>query len=311
MPQTVTGQRGAGGIGGPPSGRLSSTRRWGLQSAAVGSNVQPKHLEESAGSENPPLDYGRTTPPARVNSTGKLSGQAPPAPLAGQKNPILAAATHDLRSPISAIILFAELLQDEGASQLSANQRELISGIRSSSELALKLVDDLLDASVIQVGGFQLCLEDVDIATIANECLSMQRAAACKKNAHLTFRRHANLPAIKADRLKILRVINELLSNAIRVSCAGGKIEIELTARGRFLEITVQDEGPGIPPESLKTLFTAFPKEARSRRAGERGLGLGLAIVKGIVSAHKGRIRVRSQVGIGSTFVVSLPLHRG
>jgi len=212
-----------------------------------------------------------------------------------------------LRGPISAIILFTELLQEEGFGPLNSNQRELISNIHASGELALKLIDDLLDASAIQQRR-RLALQEVDVVSVAQECISIHRAAASQKSVHLTLRHDDNLPEVRADRLKILRVINELLSNAIRVSGPMQRIELGLSARRRFLEISVQDEGPGIGRNTLKTLFVPFPKEARNRRAGEHGLGLGLAIVKGIVSAHKGRVQVRSRVGSGSTFVVCLPL---
>jgi signal transduction histidine kinase len=249
-----------------------------LQSAIINSSPEPKNREESAGS-------------------------------ARRQNQILSTATHDLRGPISAIILFTELLQEEGFGPLNSNQRELISNIHASGELALKLIDDLLDASASQQGR-RLSLQEVDIISVAQECISIQRAAATQKNVHITLRHDDHLPEVRADRLRILRVINELLSNAIRLSGPMQMIDLGLRARGRFLEISVQDEGPGIPRESLKTLFMPFPKEAQNRRAGEHGIGLGLAIVKGIVSAHKGRIRVRSRVGSGSTFVVCLPLDR-
>jgi signal transduction histidine kinase len=236
-----------------------------------------------------------------MESSGSEAGSV------GQQNQILSAATHDLRGPISAIILFTELLQEEGFGPLNSNQRELISNIHASGELALKLIDDLLDASAIQPHR-RLSLQEVDIVSVAQECISIHSAAATLKSVPLTLRHDGNLPEVRADRLKILRVINELLSNAIRVSSPMQKIELGLSARGRFLEISVQDQGPGISRETLKTLFVPFPKEARNRRAGEHGIGLGLAIVKGIVSAHKGRVRVRSRVGSGSTFVVGLPL---
>jgi signal transduction histidine kinase len=280
MPQTVIGQRGAGGIGGPPSGRFVSNRRWQLQSAIAASSPQSNNQKESAGSE---------------------------AGSVGRQNEILSAATHDLRGPISAIILFTELLQEEGFGPLNSNQRELIANIHASGELALKLIDDLLDASAIQQRK-RLSLQEVDIVSVAQECISIHSAAATLKSVHLTLRHDDNLPEVRADRLKILRVINELLSNAIRVSGPMQNIELGLSARARFLEISVQDQGPGISRDTLKTLFVPFPKEARNRRAGEHGIGLGLAIVKGIVSAHKGRVRVRSRVGSGSTFVVCLPV---
>jgi signal transduction histidine kinase len=225
-----------------------------------------------------------------------------------QKNNILAAAAHELRGPVSAIVLFTELLEDEGLAQLSASQRELVSSIRSSGELVLKLVEDLLDASAFRLRNARLSLQRVDLASLADECIRLNGPLAYRKMLHLHLRGEGGSRCLTIDRLKILRVINELLTNAIRASAPGGTIEIRLSTRLRFVEIAIEDEGSGICPEALKELFTPFPKDARARKSGERGLGLGLAIVKGIVLAHKGRIRVKSQVGIGSTFVVSLPI---
>jgi two-component system cell cycle sensor histidine kinase PleC len=226
----------------------------------------------------------------------------------GRKNNILAAAAHELRGPVSAIVLFTELLEDEGPAQLSANQQELVSSIRSSGELVLKLVEDLLDASAFRLGSAQLSLQRVDLASLMDECIRLNGPMADRKQLQLRLRGEGGARCLTIDRLKILRVINELLTNAIRASAPGGTIEIRLSTRPQFVEIAIEDEGSGISPAALKQLSTPFPKDARARKSGERGIGLGLAIAKGVVAAHKGRIHVKSQVGVGSTFVVSWPI---
>jgi signal transduction histidine kinase len=220
---------------------------------------------------------------------------------------ILAAAAHDLRGPVGAIFLFTELLEEEESAQLGPSQRELISNLRCSSEILLKLIDDLLDASVGGLGRSALCLQALDLRSVAEESILLNRAVAQQNGICLELRCDAQNLEARLDRLKILRVINELLRNGIRFSNPNSDLVLRLGRRGRHVDITVEDEGRGIAPENLKILFSPFPKHDCARAAGERGLGLGLAIVKEIVAAHKGEIRVTSQVGVGSHFIVSLP----
>src|SRR5262249_41807075 len=150
-------------------------------------------------------------------------------------------------------------------------------------------VDEVLDASRAEYGGLSLSLEVVDLFSLANECLMLNKGAAERQGAQLSLQVDVSPPNIRLDRAMMLRVINELLNNAIRFSGPSGKVELRLSAGKRRVEVTVADNGPGIRPGDLKKLFKPFPKDSRFRRPGERGIGLGLAIAKAIVTAHRGR----------------------
>jgi two-component system, sensor histidine kinase and response regulator len=217
-------------------------------------------------------------------------------------NEILATAAHDLLGPVGAIVLFSELLEEEVGELLDASQRETLSNIRSAGELVVKLIDDLL---AVSKRGLNLSLGPVDLVSLANESISLHRPAANQKKISLVLHSDAQIPPVRLDQLKIMRVINELLSNAIRFSEPGQGVALGLSLRGQVVEIAVSDEGPGISPKDLKGLFLPFHKHTRHCPQGGRGLGL--AITKKIVDAHKGRIRVKSRPGTGSTFSVSLP----
>jgi two-component system, OmpR family, sensor kinase len=220
---------------------------------------------------------------------------------------ILGAAAHELRGPLGAIVLFTELLEEDNSGQLSAGQRELVSNIHLSTELMMKLIDDLMDASAVKMTRLNLCLQPVDVVSIVEDCIILNRSRAEGSRIRVSWQCDGQLPTIRLDRLKILRAINELLSNAIRFSSPGSNVVVRVSVQGRQVNIAVEDRGAGISPEVLKALFSPFPKHGSARLPGERGLGLGLAVVRGIVVAHKGRIRVNSRLGVGSTFTLSLP----
>jgi two-component system, OmpR family, sensor kinase len=220
---------------------------------------------------------------------------------------ILGAAAHELRGPLGAIVFFTELLEEETAGQLTASQRELVSNIHLSSELVMKLVDDLMDASAVRMTRPNLCLEPVDVPSIVEDCITLNRSRAERSGISIWSQYDGPIPTMRLARPKILRAINELLRNAIRFSSSGSNVALRTWVEGRQVHITVEDRGSGISPEVLQTLFSPVPKQARARLPGERGLGLGLAIVRGIVAAHKGQIRVNSRPGAGSTFTLSLP----
>ena len=185
--------------------------------------------------------------------------------------------------------MFSELLEDDVRDELRAHQRELLSNIRLSSELLLNLIDELLEA---YAGRLRLSLQPVDLVSLVHECITLQRASADRHGIQLELRCDAQLPDVTLDQPKILRVISELLDNAIRFSSAGQTVELRLSVRGPNVEIAVRNAGP----------------PGRARIAGARTLGLGLVLAKRIVAAHKGRIRVKSQRGAGSTFFVLIPI---
>jgi signal transduction histidine kinase len=132
-----------------------------------------------------------------------------------------------------------------------------------------------------------------------------QQAAA--KNQSLEADFPADLPRIQADRERVLQVLANLISNAIRLTPAGGSIRVGASAKESHVEFFVQDTGPGIAADELPRVFERF---WQARRANRSGAGLGLAIVKGIVEAHRGRIRVESQLDVGTTFSFTIPVAR-
>jgi two-component system, OmpR family, sensor kinase len=220
---------------------------------------------------------------------------------------ILGAAAHELRGPLGAIVLFTELLEEDTSGQLSVSQKELVSNIHLSSQLVMKLIDDLMDASAVKMTRPNLCLQPVDVVSVVGDCIILNQGRAERSGIRVSSQCDGQLPTVKLDRLKILRAINELLRNAIRFSSSGSNVALRTWVEERQVHITVEDRGSGISPEVLQTLFSPVPKQAHARLPGERGLGLGLAIVRGIVAAHKGQIRVNSRPGAGSTFTLSLP----
>jgi signal transduction histidine kinase len=223
-----------------------------------------------------------------------------------QESRILEVVAHELRGPLGAIVMFSELLEDDVRDELRAHQRELLSNIRLSGELLLKLIDELLEA---YAGRLRLSLQPVDLVSLVHECISLQRASADQHGIQLELRCDAQLPDVTLDQPKILRVISELLDDAIRFSSAGQTVELRLSVRGPNVEIAVRNAGPGISLEGTQELVTPFAKHGRAGIAGARTLGLGLVLAKRIVAAHKGRIRVKSQRGAGSTFFVLIPIN--
>jgi signal transduction histidine kinase len=185
----------------------------------------------------------------------------------------LAAAAHDLRGPVGAIFLFTELLEEDESGQLGPSQRELISNLRCSSEILLKLIDDLLDASVGGLSRSALCLQPLDLRSVAEESILLNRAFAQQNGICLELRCDAQHLEARLDRLKILRVINELLRNGIRFSNPNSDVVLRLGRRGRHIDITDEEEGRGIAPENFKILFSPFPKHHCARASGERGIG--------------------------------------
>lgn len=228
--------------------------------------------------------------------------------LNGLKNNFLAIASHDLRSPLNGILGAAGvMLADPGLPKV---HRDLAETINQSGEWLLQIVNDLLDLARIEsekVGGTQ---DIVDVAAVvAQACHSLRPIAAAKGIALVEERSEPGGPAaIHGIRNDIFRLITNIVSNAIKFTPAGGRVAVALE-RGadRKLNLSVTDSGIGIPADKLPQLFDRFSKLSRIGTAGELSTGLGMAIVKEIVDRHSGTITVTSQVGQGTSVVVTFP----
>jgi signal transduction histidine kinase len=156
----------------------------------------------------------------------------------------------------------------------------------------------------IEAGRLALDPAPEAVEPIVREAIEAHRHSAEEQAIELVARIEERLPAVLADRDRLLQVLGNLLTNALKFTPAGGRIEVGASAEGEEIHWWVQDTGPGIPPDQLPLLFDRFWQAHRSDR---RGLGLGLAIVKGLVEAHGGRAWVESELGHGSRFRFALP----
>jgi len=225
------------------------------------------------------------------------------------KNKFLGMAAHDLRNPITVIQGYSSLLLHSVAGEIPHSQREIIERIHRASGTMLNLVNDLLDVSAIESGHLELNLEEVNLEAFLRESYESNALLAKDKSIELKLECESNLPKVLMDPNRIEQVINNLITNAIKYSHPETIVTLKAQAQKDKVEISVQDQGQGIPETELPVVFTDFGRTSVKPTAGEKSIGLGLAICKRIVEAHKGRIWVESEPGVGSTFTFTLPIH--
>ena len=223
------------------------------------------------------------------------------------KNQFLGMAAHDLRNPLQGILTYSDFLLDELAGILNADQVEFLHVIHSQSQYMAHLVDDLLDVAAIESGQLQLDLQPVELVQLAQTNLARNQLIAGRKGITLHLQAMP-VPGLLLDAAKIEQVLDNLVTNAIKFSPSGSRVEVSIQPVGAEIQISVRDQGPGIPPAEMAALFKPFHRTSVKSTAGEKSTGLGLVIVKRIVEGHGGRIQVESQPGQGSTFRVTLPL---
>jgi two-component system phosphate regulon sensor histidine kinase PhoR len=216
----------------------------------------------------------------------------------------VANASHELRTPLSTVLGYAETLAEEG--DLPPDVRTSFGGtIRDEARRMLRIIEDLMSLSRIEADRFIAPGESVSIAEVIKTALA-HAGNRCEFAVDIAL----NLAPVRGDTAQLVQVFDNLLSNALRYGCESGacKIEIRAVREARWVVVTVTDHGPGIPREHLPRVTERFYRvdAARSRESG--GTGLGLAIVKHIVERHRGSLEIKSNVGIGTSVTVRLPL---
>lgn len=221
------------------------------------------------------------------------------------KDEFLAMVSHELRTPLTAILGCAHLL---GHGRLDpAQTTRVIQIIERNAEASGRIIDDLLDVSRIIGGHLHLDRQPVDLGAVIPEALDDLRAAAAAKAVTLTYINHAPSATIEGDALRLRQVMENLVSNAVKFTPRGGRVEVRLTASASQVEIQVADTGQGIAPEFLPQIFDLF-SQASLKTSRHSGIGLGLALVKTLVDGHGGSVRAESPgAGKGATFTVRLP----
>lgn len=228
-----------------------------------------------------------------------------------EKSRFLGMAAHDLRSPVSTVIIAGKFLLAYAEQADEETRERMLRDIVSQCEFVIELIDDLLDVSVIESGMLSLYMEETDIAGSLGRNVLMSRGIAEEKGIGLEFDDRAGVAPVMVDGRKLEQVINNLIGNAVKFSDPGTRIVVSVEHDGGEVIVAVKDQGQGIPADELDLLFRPFGTTSAKGTAGEKSTGLGLAIARKIVEAHGGRIWAESEVGKGSTFYFSLPLAQG
>ena len=221
------------------------------------------------------------------------------------KDEILGMAAHDLRNPLTANAGFIAFLIEDSAG-MSDDNLMLLDRLRSNSRYMLRLVNDVLDFAAIESGNVRLNLEETALEPLVGSVVDTMRIVAAGKQIEVKYSTEGTLPPVQVDRIKLSQAVQNLVANAVQYSPNGARVTVRLRATGDFVEIEVEDRGPGIPPEEVSELFKPFRRLSTSTLAKQRSVGLGLAIVRRQVEAHGGTIEVRSEVGKGSVFTIRL-----
>ncbi len=221
------------------------------------------------------------------------------------KNDFIQHVSYELRSPLTNIIGFAQLLGDENIGELNPKQREYAGYIMSSSGALLTIVNDILDLATVDAGIMELEIAEVDIRSTLEAAAG--GIADRLQDAHISLAISVapGTGPMRADEKRLRQIIYNLLSNAIAFSDDGGRIEVNCAREGEEVVFRVRDEGRGIPKTFIDMVFGRF--ESRSTGARRRGAGLGLSIVKSFVELHGGRVSVVSSEGQGTTVTCRFP----
>jgi signal transduction histidine kinase len=222
------------------------------------------------------------------------------------KSEFLSIASHEVRTPLTVMKSSLELLMNGSQFSYSTDQRQLIAFCQESVERLIGLVKDILDVSKIEAGVLSMQVAATSLNELIEKCLYWVPQLPGGQGIQVEARLPRVPAMVVADPNRIMQVLDNLLSNALKFSKPGGKVSIELHEHVREYEVIVSDQGKGIGPEDLERIFGKFfqVEEAATREQG--GTGLGLAICKGIIEAHRGRIWAESELGNGSRFHFTL-----
>jgi PAS domain S-box-containing protein len=225
-----------------------------------------------------------------------------------QKDEFVATVSHELRTPLNAILGWAHLLRRSAS---AADQLEKgIDSVERNARLLAQLVSDLLDVSRIMSGKIRLELAPIELASIIEAALEEMRAIAEAKGVALHVAEAPADAVVLGDAARLQQVVWNLMSNAIKFTPRGGRVDVAITRREAQIALTVSDTGQGIAPEFLPHLFERFRQADSSAARQHGGLGLGLSIVKNLVELHGGRITAASAgAGRGATFTMELPAY--
>lgn len=227
------------------------------------------------------------------------------------KAEFLAHISHELRTPLASIREGTHLLLDEIPGPLAPAQRQTLQIMADSSHRLIHLISTLLDLSKMEAGMMIYQVALTDFRRVAESSVAKVRLLAESRHIQIVLDSSNGALWIPVDAARIEQVLDNLLSNALKFSPAGGTVNVRMLPdpQQKLMRLSVSDSGDGIPPEDLPHIFERFYQGRRQRKTAVAGSGLGLAFAKRVVEAHGGRIWVESEPGKGATFHVTLPLN--
>jgi PAS domain S-box-containing protein len=222
------------------------------------------------------------------------------------KDEFVALVSHELRTPLTSIMGYLELVLDGEGGPVTDDQVSFLEVIKRNSQRLLRLVGDLLFVAQIDAGKLSLETAPVDLEGVVRDCLEAALPRAAEKGVEVLVSAD-DVPQLEADRVRLAQVLDNLVSNAIKFTPEGGRVEVGICRRNGSVVVTVADTGIGISEDEQARLFERFFRTESAYQLAIQGTGLGLTIVKAIVEAHGGSVTVQSEVGKGTTFAVELP----
>jgi len=224
-----------------------------------------------------------------------------------QKDDFVWSVSHELRSPLTSIRGYLDIVLEDGADELTSEQKKFLEVVDRNADRLLRLVGELLLVAELDAGKLGLALTDVDLESLAAESVDAARPLAAEKRITLDLD-VGPVPDLAGDPGHLAQLLDNLVSNGIKFTPEGGRVEVRVRAVDGHAEIQVSDTGMGIPSEQQEHIFERFFRASGATAQAIPGTGLGLAIAKAIVEAHDGRISVESREDEGTTFHVELPL---
>ncbi|MDB9525912.1 PAS domain S-box protein [Oscillatoria sp. CS-180] len=224
------------------------------------------------------------------------------------KTEFLANMSHELRTPMTSILGFSSLLEQQVYGDLNDRQRLYVNQIHQSGEHLLSLINEVLDLSKVEAGQMDLHVTSICVDSICDDILKMVETQTEMKNLVVHRQVAPDLPVLMADEMRVRQMLLNLLSNAIKFTHKGLSIGLQVEQQGDYLNLTVWDEGIGIPEDQLSSLFQPFQQLDSSLSKQYEGTGLGLALTQKLTRLHGGDITVKSEPNKGTRFTIHLPL---
>ncbi len=227
--------------------------------------------------------------------------------LDAEKSAFVSSVSHELRTPLTSIMGYVELLQDGDAGPLSLDQQAMFEIIERNGRRLLTLIDDLLALSRLESGELPPVAGEVPVAGLVAQAIDALGFAARSQNVELRGTVSEDVGNVRGDGDQLERVMLNLVSNAVKFTPAGGRVDVEAYRHADGVRISVSDTGIGIPTDEHHRLFTKFFRSSNAQSGAVAGTGLGLSIVKKLIEAHGGRVSIASVPGLGTTVTVELP----